>query len=260
MTLTAGALSQVSVGATVDSLLSAAATSGSSPYSYQWYRAVSGTAFVPGGGNILSGQTALTLSDSGLTPGTIYYYKVIVTDTASATATASALAVTTTSAQPNPNQFAELAFLGMVDLKYSYNTLSVFFDPAGTGTLVGGQAVKWSTNGSGGTAPLIVPSTAQADVLAGFVNFNIKDQLYNPGDRLEISMAGNVIYLYATGAINRGVCVNSIPSAVAGGCIGGVAAVTGANLPIAGYMLDQAVSGQLARVFITINPAAFSIG
>lgn len=245
---TAGALSQVSVAPQSDQLLSAAATGGTTPYSYQWYRSTT-TAFTPGGGNILTGATSLTLSDTNLTPGTIYYYKVIAIDSATTptSSTATQLAVTTTTLNPNPNQFTEAPFLGMTDLKYNYNTKSVRFDPAGSGTLVGGCAVKWSTVASG--VPMVLPSTAQADVVAGFVNFNFKDKVYNAGDMLEISQDGNVMFLYATAAINRGTKVVSIPSAVAGGCNGGVAATTGSSgFPIVGYALDTAATGTLFRV------------
>lgn len=256
--LTAGALSQVSVSDIAASLASAAATGGTTPYTYQWYRAVSGATFTPGGGNILTGKTALTLSDTGLTPGTIYFYRVVTVDTASGTpntVTSTGLAVTSLVSQPNQNQFAEAAYLGMTDLRFNANTLPVIFDPAGSGTLVGGQAVKWSTTVSG--TPMVVPSLLQADVVAGFVNYNMKDLLYNPGDALEISMAQNVMYLRATAAINRGGVVVSMPSAVAGGTVGGVQPSTGSlGFPVVGYALDTVVSGALVRIMLTINPWA----
>lgn len=52
---------------------------GTSPYSYQWHRSTSPT-FTAGGGNALSGATSATLTDSTVTPGTLYYYKCVVTD------------------------------------------------------------------------------------------------------------------------------------------------------------------------------------
>lgn len=95
MTLTAGALTQVSVAPSSDVVQSAVATGGSTPYAYQWYKAVSGTSFTPGTANIVSGATALTLADTGLAPSTTYFYKVVITDALSATATSTALSVTT---------------------------------------------------------------------------------------------------------------------------------------------------------------------
>ncbi len=96
MALTAGALSQVSVASTSDSLASAVATMGSTPYTYQWYRSLEGTGFTPGTSNIVTGATALSLADTGLVPSTIYYYKVVVSDALGSHATSSSLTVTTT--------------------------------------------------------------------------------------------------------------------------------------------------------------------
>ncbi len=85
--LTAGAVVQTGSTATTISFTAAAATGGSSPYTYQWYRSIT-SGFTPGGGNILSGQTSLTLADSsGLSANTVYYYKLVSTDNAAATAT-----------------------------------------------------------------------------------------------------------------------------------------------------------------------------
>jgi hypothetical protein len=61
MTLTAGAITQTAVTDTTASLVVAAATGGTRPYTYQWYRSTT-SGFSPGGGNIISGATALTLA------------------------------------------------------------------------------------------------------------------------------------------------------------------------------------------------------
>lgn len=100
MALTAGALTQVSVTDVGDVLASAVAVSGTTPYTYQWYRSTS-NAFTPGTTNLVSGATSLNLSDSALVPSTTYYYKVISTDAAGtpATATSSQLSVTTLQSQ-----------------------------------------------------------------------------------------------------------------------------------------------------------------
>lgn len=62
------------------------ATGGTSPYTYQWYRSTT-SGFTPGGGNILSGATSLTLADTTASTGTIYYYKLVSTDSAGTPAT-----------------------------------------------------------------------------------------------------------------------------------------------------------------------------
>lgn len=248
MSLTAGALSQISVSDTQAVLAAAAATGGTTPYSYQWYRSTT-TGFTPGGGNILAGKTALSLTDTGLTPGVTYYYNVVSIDSAGtpATVTATQLAVTMLLPQVSQNQFTETPILGELDQRFNYNTLNVMFDPAGSGTLSPGQAVKWSTNASG--VPMVVPSTATADKVAGFVNYNIKNAVFVPGNLLEISQRGNVIYLTAVAAINRGQEVTSLPSGIAGGCIGGVTPVTGSSgLPKVGFALDTVAVGSLVRI------------
>lgn len=70
--------------------LAASVTGGVAPYTYQWYRANAAN-FTPGSGNLLSGTTSATPTDSTLAAGTVYYYKVVVTDNAANSATSAAL-------------------------------------------------------------------------------------------------------------------------------------------------------------------------
>lgn len=251
MAITPGALSQVAVTATQAQLKSAVATGGTTPYSYQWYRSTA-TGFTPGTANILSGKTGLTLTDSTLTPGTQYYYKVVATDSAATpqVATATQLALAALLSNPSPNQFAETMQVGMTDLRLNYNTIAVQFDPAGSGELRSGAAVKWSIVEGG--IPMVVPCTGEDDDICGFVNFNFKDVKYIPGDTLEMSMKGNVMYLMATEPINRGLNLTSLPAAVPGGTTGGVRVAPAASgYPICGIALDTAAqSGKLIRVLI----------
>lgn len=261
MATTAGALSKVSVGSTTASLSSAAATGGTAPYTYQWYRSTT-TGFTPGGGNIITGATSLTLSDSGLSAGTPYFYKVIATDSGSVAGTSAQLEIITTAAAPSPNQAQQAPFLGMLQMPYNTGTLSVQFDPAASGTLVAGQAVVFSTANAGvvSATPMVAPSTAQADHVVGFVNYNIKNAVFNPGDYLEISTEGNVQYLQACSALTRGQFVVSCPAAVANGNIGGVTVVTGSSgFDILGYALDTVSAGQLVRIAIKTPAAPYAI-
>jgi hypothetical protein len=74
-------------------LSGSAASGGTAPYSYQWYRDTSGSNFTPGARNILTGKTSLSSwTDTTVSAGTLYYYKIVATDSASATATSSAQA------------------------------------------------------------------------------------------------------------------------------------------------------------------------
>jgi cytochrome c553 len=105
MSLTAGSLSQISVGQLNNSLAATAATGGIGPYTYQWYRSlVSG--FTPGPTNLVAGATALTLQDSGLTPGEQYYYNMVATDTGNSNATV---------------QYTELPVLTLATLRSNYS-------------------------------------------------------------------------------------------------------------------------------------------
>ena len=241
MSLAAGSVSIVSVGTTTASLVSTAASGGTAPYSYQWSRSLqSGSGY-----SDIAGATSLSLSNSGLLPGTTYYYKITVTDSASpspATASSSATLVLTTSLGPVPNQYAQAPFLGMNELPFNGNSISVQFDPAGSGSLVPGAAVKFSVGSApagnfiSGSQPLVVPCTAASDGCAGFVDYNLKSVSFGPGDQLEVSLGGNIKFLQAQASISRGQFLTSLPAAAPGGANGGVIPVTGSSgLPIVGY-------------------------
>lgn len=246
MSITAGTLSQVSVAATTASLLATAATGGSGPYTYQWYRSTT-TGFTPGGGNIISGATALTLNDTGLIPNTAYFYKVVATDTGHSNDTVeyTQLAVSTTAPVLSPNQFAQTTYLGTIDLRFDFNTVSVQIDSTQATALYAGAAVKMVDSADG--TPKVVGITAEGDSVLGFINFDIKTVQFVAGSLAEISMAGNVMYLYATAAIARGAQVTCDLSTMGG--VHTAAGNTGDT--IVGWAYDKATAaGQLIRVFI----------
>ncbi len=247
MSLTAGAITLLSTGPTTASLSVAAATGGTGPYTYQWYRSTT-SGFSPGAGSLISGATALTLSDSGLVPGTQYYYSNIVTDTGNSNVTATSTQVGAVTQGPviSPNAAQQYPLLGMLDLRYNTDTVAVQVDASQATALTFGQAVKMaavSTNLSG--PPKVVACAADTDVVLGFINFDIKSQSFPAFSMCEISMAGNVIYLYSTGAITRGnqVCLDLTT-------IGGVSA-TGSTHEVVGWAFDGcAAGGTLIRVFL----------
>ncbi len=243
MSLTAGALSQVSVGSNTASLLSAVATSGTAPYAYQWYRSTT-NGFTPGAGNLIAGATSLTLNDTGLIPNVTYYYKVVVTDNVSATATSSQLTVVTATASLSQNQFAMAPFLGTIDQRFPYNTSPGLIDVSQATPLYAGSAVKMVDSVDG--VPKLVGCSADSDEVLGFINFDVKTTAFVAGVACEISKDGNVIYLYATTAIARGAQVQLDV------INGGVAAVTpSSGADIVGWAYDKAVSpGTLIRVFV----------
>jgi len=251
MSFAAGALSKVLVGQTTASLSSAAATGGSSPYTYQWYRSTT-NGFSPGAGNLVSGATALTLLDSGLTPGTTYYYVVVVTDTGNSNVTtnSSQLTVATETGQTQ-NQLAQNSMVGVVDMRVgSTNIISCQVDSSVTTQIYPGQAVKIVAATTGGI-PKVAPCTANADSAIGFAVFNVKDVQYTAGQNLEVAMFGSVVWCWATGAITQ----------MARACldytyVGGVQA-TGSTATVMGWALDGCSAAGLIRVMILPN-ATFS--
>ena len=252
MALTAATISSTAVADTTSSEGSGVPTGGTTPYLYQWCRSTT-SGFAVSTANYISGATLSTLSDSGLVPGTIYYYKQYYTDSNATplTVTSAQITVTTLAAIASQNQFAGAPWLGQLDLKFNPGTLSCQVDASQTGSLMAGDAVTFST-ATGPSVPRVSKSTAAADHVCGFVVYNHKDATYKAGARVEIALKSNVIYLMAAGAINRGQFVTNLPSGVAGGTNGGVIAVTGSSaLDIIGFSLDQAAAaGTLVRIWL----------
>lgn len=246
MSLGVGPISQVSVSDTKASLSVVAASGGTGPYTYAWYRSTT-SGFTPGSGNIIAGATALTLNDSGLIPNTQYYYAVKVTDTGNANATANSalLAVATAPQSLSQNQFAQSPVVGMIDMRFPYNTVSVQIDSTQATALYPGAAVKMVDSVDG--VPKVVGCSADSDEVLGFINFDIKSPSFAAGAVCEISMAGNVMYLFATGAIARGVQVSLDLTTM-----GGVRATSGnTGDDIVGWAYDKAAAaGALIRVFV----------
>lgn len=250
MTYAAGALSKTLVGSSTAALSSAVATGGTGPYTYQWYRSTT-TGFSPGAGNILSGQTALTLADSGLLANTTYFYVVVATDTGNANTTANSAQLTVLT-QPalSQNQFAQQALLGIIDLKLgSTNVIAAQVAPTASGAGVPvfpAQGVKIVANTSGGV-PQVQAVSAKGDACIGFVRFNQKDLQYGLNQMLEIAMWGSVIWLFATGAITQFAEVCLDPTYV-----GGVQA-TGNTATIVGQAIDGAAAAGPIRVLLVPN-------
>lgn len=245
MSITAGVLSAVFIGSNSAQLSATAATAGTAPYTYQWYRDTSGAGFTPGGGNILTGQTALTLNDTNLIPNTTYYYKVVATDAVPASATYTALTVTTTQASLSQNQFVMLPLLGTLDLSLGLNgsVFAVQIDTTQATALYPGQPVKF-VNNANGIPTVIAAGTSNPH---GYICYDQKSPSFTAGMRCEIASKNICMFLYSTAAITRGVQV-TLDTYIASG----VKAVTGSSaLPVVGYAYDQATaSGQLIRIIL----------
>lgn len=246
MSLAVGPITQVSVSDTKASLSSVAASGGTGPYTYQYYASTT-TGFSPGAGTLVAGATTLASVISGLIPNTQYYFKIRVTDTGNANATADSaqLAVATAPQTLSPNQFAQNPLVGQIDLRFPYNSVSVQIDLSQATALYAGAAVKMVDSADG--VPKVVGCAANSDEVLGFINFDIKTVQFIAGSLAEISMGGNVMYLFATGAIARGVQV-SLDLTTMGG-VRSAAGNTGDD--IVGWAYDKAsAAGALIRVFI----------
>lgn len=246
MSLTAGVLSQVSVASTSVSVSSTAATGGTGPYTEAYYISTV-TGFSPGGGNIVAGASGLAATISGLIPNTQYYVKVVYTDTGNSnvTVTSSQLAISTSVALLSPNQFQQSQFLGTLDQAFNYDTISAQIDVSQVGGLTAGAPVKLVPKTSPNSAPKVIGITAITDEVFGYINYDIKTIQYVAASLCQISLAGNVMYLYSTAAITQGTQV--VPTI---STMGGVAQVTGSSAAnIVGFAFDGAsAAGQLIRV------------
>lgn len=257
MAVTAGALSKVNVGSNSAQLVSAPATGGTGPYTYQWYRDIT-SGFTPGAGNIIDGATALTMDQSGLIPNSTYYYKVVATDTGAgdATSNSAALAVTTLAPSLSQNSFKQSSIVGMVDQAMSPNTIAAQIDSSESGTLYPGDAVKIVD--SAGGVPKVVKVTADTDEVFGIINYNIKNASFVAGMAVELSQALNVVFLYATAPIARGQRVILPDPTAYRGAVAPAAGSGGAT--ILGWAFDKAsAAGDLIRVRLE-NPSFLKDG
>lgn len=254
MSFTAGTLSQVAVFANSVQVASTAATGGTGPYTEAWYISTT-SGFSPGSGNLVAGASGLAATITGLTPNTQYYVKVVYTDTGNSnvTVTSSQLSISTTATTLNPNAFMQSPVVGMIDLRFDYDTVSAQIDVSQVGSLYAGAPVKLVPYTSPNSAPKVVGIAATTDEVFGYINFDIKTVAFVAGSLCELSLAGNVMYLYSTGAITQGsqVCSSLIT-------MGGVSQATGSSdANIVGFAYDgAAAAGALIRV--KLNTPSFS--
>lgn len=242
MAITAGLITRISNSDTKASLSATAASGGTAPYTYQWYKSVI-SGFTPGAGSLIAGATALTLNDTGLIPSTGYYYKLRAIDSLAATIDYAQVLVQTLAQIIPQNNLFQVPILGQLDLRFNDATMSVQIDVTQANPVIAGQAVKIID--SLGGIPKVVACLANSDEVFGFINFDIKSQAFNPGDKCEISQAGNVMFMYATTAMPRGSQVTLDITSVGG--VGVLVAASGAK--VVGYAVDKAlVPGALIRV------------
>jgi hypothetical protein len=93
-----GPLTLVSTGTTTINITHPAAQNGTPPFTFQWYRHAGFGSFTPSPSTALTGQTGITLADTGLTAGTAYSYICVATDSESFPAASPQLLVSTNTA------------------------------------------------------------------------------------------------------------------------------------------------------------------
>lgn len=260
MAVTAGALTLVKAGSNYAQLLSAAATAGTGPYTYQWYKSFT-TGYTAGAGTLIPGATSLTFTDTQLLPATDYYYLVIATDlgAGSATSTSSQLTVLTVAGNPvEMNQLVQTPVIGQVDQPFNPNTVSVVMDSSfGTALALPGTPVKQIaptgvTAGTGlNTLPHVIPCTSDTDTVLGFIQYNPKDSTYTGGSPMEISKTGNVQWQVA-GA--NGTAGDSMQLDVANNYASLITAVGASAKTICGQAIDTPVIGMPFRLAISVLP------
>jgi hypothetical protein len=95
--LTSGVITSISLGSTKSTLSFSNPLGGSREYVFQWYRGTS-SGFTVNETTAITDAISQTLSDSGLTANTAYFYKVIVTDSHGNVAESPEFTITTTKA------------------------------------------------------------------------------------------------------------------------------------------------------------------
>lgn len=120
------------------------------------------------------------------------------------------------------------------------STISVKLASTLSGTVKAGDALKFSTTEAGDLP--VMDKAASADLTKAVVIFNAKKATWAANEVVEVALAGSIINMEASTAINRGTLVswNSVSQKIQ---------TTTTNY--IGYTLDIAsASGDIVRVFI----------
>lgn len=134
---------------------------------------------------------------------------------------------------------------GQLDLTFNHQTIAAQIDVSSAGGLVPGQGVKLVD--SLGGIPKVVEVAADTDDVFGIINYDMKKNVYNDYDKVELSFfRGNVMFMTASEAIARGAKVMLVVASKK------VATATEGKRVI-GFALDKAAAdGDLIRVLIDL--------
>ena len=149
------------------------------------------------------------------------------------------------------NQFSQAPLKGLMDLRFNPSIMSCQVDESESGELVPGQAVTM-VDSADGVPKVIAAADDEADIF-GFVVYDVKSDVYEAGDRLEIAYgSGSVMYMLSDAAIARYAELQIVVSGVE------VATAAVGEHAIIGRALDKAGgAGELIRVLIDL-PAGFT--
>ena len=156
----------------------------------------------------------------------------------------------------NINQFKQGKAVGDLDLNYfgGEARISCRYNPEATSTdrLVAGESVLLKDLGADDVAgPPIIDKRASehTSTIFGTVVRSLKQSSFAPGDIVEIAVSGAVMFLKASGALNRGVAVT--PVLATSGSVKAVSTKTHY-----GITLDKIADAGIGRVLIQANGVA----
>lgn len=187
--LTAGSPSVTVISSTSLQVTATAPFGGTAPYTYQWQRSTSsGSGF-----SNISGATTLTYTDTGLTQGTLYYYRLIVTDALSATATSaetsdrpySVAAPDNASLYFSPNWLVESSSARTVNvgayLKIAFTGTDLFINldtSLLSGTNSDNPRLKWSVDNGAWQTSTLTNATNRITIGTGLANTAHTAEIY----------------------------------------------------------------------------------
>lgn len=213
--LIAGTATSSATGATTATVSVVAASGGTSPYTYQWYRSTT-SGFTPGGGNIVAGATSLTLNDTGLTTGTTYFYKNVVTDNVSATAISNQVSVTPSASPTTLPAISNTAYIGLSAYQGQNNSgqdNAVFYNnPNLTSALIVRYPIVIPPNTTTSSPVIVSLSAAPFTNCVSPVFLGISD-ITTPGQTFGVGFATGVgIAIVGAGGFLAFPCGGSLPA------------------------------------------------
>lgn len=147
------------------------------------------------------------------------------------------------------NQFNQTPIKGNSATKVNLNTLPVTIDPNSTNTLIPGDAVYLTTT----TANQIYVDKCTVGIQPfGYILYNLKTDQFIANSRVEIGLAGTIMFAEAGATITRGQALEYQPNAIATGPL--MLPSAGIN-PVSAVALDNASSnGSIFRMMILWQP------